>query len=119
MLNSQCVEGARDGIDIRYMRIIRAIFSNSQNSIYKKATVAWIICGINAFVMMCSGLVIDIGDLYKNYLRSHIRWPVIVGKLFPCMGFLYLGDHKIDKIGYYVRTYCEIIWCGVTLVIDR
>jgi len=44
-----------------------------------QSIIAWSICSINAFVMMCSGLVIDIGDLYKNYLRSHIRWPVVVG----------------------------------------
>ena len=65
-----------------HLSILYYLITDFSNLSFKKAKVAWTICGINAFVMMCSGLVIDIGDLYRNYLRSHIRWPVIVGKLF-------------------------------------
>jgi predicted Na+-dependent transporter len=49
-----------------------------------QSTIAWTICCINAFCMMCSGLSIDIMALVK-YLRAHLRWQILVGLVCQLM----------------------------------
>ena len=52
-----------------------------------QATIAWTICGVNAFCMLCSGLTLDFMALV-SYLRAHIRWQILVGKLAQLSHFI-------------------------------
>merc|ERR1712021_215661 len=57
---------------------------NSKLDPETQSTIAWTICCINAFCMMCSGLSIDIMALVK-YLRAHVRWQILVGLVCQLM----------------------------------
>jgi hypothetical protein len=42
-------------------------------------TISWTVAGINTFVMLCSGLVIDFHHIRRYLFRDKFRWDVITG----------------------------------------
>lgn len=69
----------------------------------QKNAISWTICCTNAFVMLTSGLVIDINKVweYVNNRRG-FKWGILLGLfgqliMIPCLGYIAITIGKLDN----------------------